>query len=91
MDGSASDFDGDEGVQGCDGCLEGLEGGDLVRKDAKRAVVGAKTHAWGDGVFVGAKPGVALCLLEDPVEGGVVSVVVHGARYGRGVRYIRQR
>ena len=78
MHSSASDFDGDQGVQGCDGSLEWPEGGDLVGKDAKGAVVCAKTNTWRDGVFVWTKPGVALGLLEDPVEGGVVSIVVHG-------------
>ena len=78
MHSSASDFDGDQRVQGSDGSLEWLEGGDLVRKDAKRAIVSAETNTWRDGVFVWTKPSVTLGLLEDPVEGGIVSVVVHG-------------
>lgn len=39
----------------------------------------AETDAWGECVFVWTKPGVALCLLEYPVESGIVSVVVHGS------------
>ena len=65
-------------VQGSNGNLEGFEGGDFIRKDTKRAVMGAETYARRDRVFVWTKSGVALGLLEDPVEGGVVSVVVHG-------------
>jgi hypothetical protein len=76
MHSSASDFDGDQRVQGSDGRLEWLEGGDLVGKDAKRAVMGAETNTWRDGVFVWTKPGVALGLLEDPVEGGIVSYIM---------------
>lgn len=33
--GGASDFDSDEGVQGGDGCLERLEGGEFVWEYAK--------------------------------------------------------
>lgn len=87
---SAPDFDGNQGVQGSDGSLEWLEGGELVGKDAKRTVVGAETHTWRDGVLVWTKPGVALGLLEDPVEGGIVSVIVHDGddseRYGEPAR-----
>jgi hypothetical protein len=75
---SASDFNGDQGVQGSDGSLKWLEGSDLIGKDAKRAVMCVKTNAQRDSIFVWTKPGIALDLLEDLVEGGIVSVVVHG-------------
>ena len=73
----APDFDGDEGVECGDGSLEWLEGGELVGEDAEGAVVSAETYAWWYGVLVWPEPGVALCLLEYPVECCVVSVVVH--------------
>jgi len=79
MHGSTANFDGYEGVECSDGELEWLETGDLVGEDTKGAVVSAQTHASGEGRLVWTKPSIGLGLLEYPVEGSVVSVVVHWA------------
>ena len=75
---SAANLDGDGGVEHADGGLEGLEAEVLVREEAILAVVDAEGDADGDVVLIGAEPGVALGLLEDVVQKGVVPVVIHG-------------
>ena len=83
---STANFDGYEGVECRDGELEWLEAGDLVGKDSEGAVVGAQTDTSRERILVWAKPSIGLGLLEYPVEGSVVSVVVHWATSedGRG-------
>ena len=89
MDCSAPDLDGDDRVEASDSGLEGLQGRILVRKDAevRDGVVNvrdAKSDAGGDVLLVGAEPGIALGLAEEPVEEGVVPVVVHEVKAGEG-------
>ena len=81
MHGCAPDLDGDDRVEASNGGLEWLQGGILVWKDTKLGdrvvnIGNAKGDAGGD-VFVRAEPGIALSLAEEPVEEGVVPVVVH--------------
>lgn len=83
MDSSTANFDGDLGIESRDGSLEGGEGSCLVGKDTKLTVMGPETHARRDLVFVWPEPGVALGLLENVVEGGVVTVVVHWGKKTR--------
>lgn len=65
MDGGAAHLDGDDGVEGADGGLEGLEVAVLVGEDAEVARVDAQTHP-GVHVLLGRlEPGVALGLVCD--------------------------
>ena len=73
----AADLDGDCRVEDTHRSLEGFEPEVLVREQAVLAVLDAERDADGDVVLVGAEPGIALRLLEDVVEKGVVAVVVH--------------
>jgi hypothetical protein len=59
-DRSASDFDGDDGVESSNCSLEGNEGRVLVGKDAKVAILDAETDASGDDVLGGQEPVVRL-------------------------------
>ena len=77
VDRRAADLDGDCGVEDAHGGLERLEPEVLVGEQAVFAVLDAERDAYGDVVLVGAEPGIALRLLEDVVEKGVVAVVVH--------------
>lgn len=77
MDGGAADLDGDDGVEGADGGLKGREEVVLVGEDAEVAGLDAQTDAGGDVLLGRLEPRVALRLLEDVVEDGVVGVVVH--------------
>lgn len=84
----AADLDGDDEVHRADGDLEGLEADVLVGEDPvlrgfHRVVADGDTG--GDGVVgVWAEPGVALGLLEDVVQEGIVSVVIHRSLGLRG-------
>lgn len=77
MDGGAADLDGDDGVERADGGLEGREEVVLVREDAEVAGLDAQADTGGDVLLGRLEPRVALRLLEDVVEDGVVGVVVH--------------
>jgi hypothetical protein len=59
-DGSASGFDGDDGIESSNGGLEGNEGGVLVGKDAKIALLDAEADAGRDDVLCGEEPVVRL-------------------------------
>ena len=85
MDGCAANLDRDRRIEDAHGGLERLQPEVLVWEDAILAIVDAESDTDGDVVFVGAEPGVTLCLLEDVVEECVVAVVIHRAvvRSGR--------
>lgn len=98
--GGGADFDGDDGVEEAAGVLEGGELGVFVGEEAEerrgggrdggggRAGGDAEADARGDVFGRGFEPGVALCLLEDVVQDGVVGVVVHCGRHaGRAGRW----
>jgi len=83
MYGCAPDLDGDDWVESSNSGLKRFQGGILVWKDAKLGdgvvdVRDAESNAGGDVLLVGAEPGIALGLAEQPVEESVVPVVVHG-------------
>ena len=64
MDGGAAHLDGDDGVEGADGGLEGLEVAVLVREDTEVARVDAQTYS-GVHVLLGRlEPGVTLSLCD---------------------------
>ena len=67
MDGSAPDFDCNDGVQGAYGGLEGGEEVVLVGEHAEVAWLDAETDTGGDVLLRRLKPGITLRLLEDVV------------------------
>ena len=78
MNSCRADFDGHGGVQSSDGHLEWLESNVFVGENTKLSrIADADGDTTGKLVLIGAKPGVALGLLEDVMENGIVSVVVH--------------
>ena len=78
MNSCRADFDGHGGVQGSDSHLERLESDVFIGENAKLSrFANADGDTTGKLVLVGTKPGVALGLLEDVVESGIVSVVIH--------------
>ena len=88
VDRGTPDLDRDGGVEDAYGGLERLKAEVLVGEDTVLAIVDAEGDTDRNVVLVGAEPGIALGLLEDVVEEGVVAVVVHGGRAtgGRGGR-----
>ena len=66
MDSRAANLDGDDGVEGADGGLEGLEVAVLVREDTEVARVDAQTDSGVDVLLGRLEPGVTLRL-----QGGV--------------------
>ncbi len=83
MDGCAADLDSDSRVQSTHRGLEGLEPEVLVGEQTVLATVDAEGDSDGDVVLIGAEPGVTRGLLEDMVEEGIVTVVIHGLRGSR--------
>lgn len=83
-----ANLDGDDEVHRANGDLEGLEADIFIWEDPVLCgfcgvVLDGDTG--GDGVVrIWTEPGIALGLLEDVVEEGVVSVVIHGSLLGRG-------
>ena len=73
----APDFDRDYEPHRSHSLLERLQGEILVGENAVLPTLVAQTHTCGDVTRVRAKPGIALSLLEDVVENGIVSVIVH--------------
>src|SRR5258708_2994202 len=73
----APHFDRDYQSHRSHSLLERLQGEVLVGKNEIRPTLIAQTHTGGDVTRIGAKPGVALGLLEDVMEDGVVSVIIH--------------
>ena len=68
MDSRAANLDGDDGVEGTDGGLEGLEVSVLVGKDAKVACVDAETDTGVHVLLGGFKPGITLSLMDSERE-----------------------
>ena len=82
MNSCRADFDGHGGVQGSDSHLEWFEADCFVGEDTKLSrLADADGDTTGKLVFIGAEPGVALGLLEDVVENGIVSVVIHSGSH----------
>lgn len=77
MDGCAANLDSDRRIEDTYGGLEGFEPEVLVGEQAVLAALDTEGDSYGDVVLVGAEPGIALGLLEDVMEEGVVAVVVH--------------
>ena len=64
VDRRAADLDGDDGVEGADGGLEGLEVAVLVREDTEVARVDAQTDSGVDVLLGRLEPGVTLSLCD---------------------------
>lgn len=77
MYGSAADLDGHDRVEGADSSLKGRKVVVLVGEDTEVARLNTKTDASGGVLLRGLEPRIALRLLEDVVQDGVVRVVVH--------------
>ena len=68
VDGGAAHLDGDDGVEGADCGLEGLEVAVLVRQDAKVASVDAETDSGVEILLGRLEPGVPLCLFTNIIS-----------------------
>ena len=78
MNGRRANLDCHGGVEGGHSHLERLEGDVFVGENTKfSSFVYADSDTAGQAIFVGTKPGVALCLLEDMMQNSIVSVVIH--------------
>ena len=79
MNGGRANLDGHGGVEGSDGHLEWLEADVFVGENTKLSgFTDSEGDTTGKVVLVGTKPSITLCLFEDVVKDGIVSVVVHG-------------
>ena len=82
MNSCRADFNSHGGVQSSNSHFERLKSDVLIGENTKLSrLADADGDTTGKLVLVGTKPGVALGLLEDVVENGIVSVVVHGGSH----------
>jgi hypothetical protein len=81
MNGRRANLDGHGGVEGRHGSLERLQRSVFIGENTKLSVADTDGDTAGQVVLVGAKPGVALGLFEDVVQGSVVSVVIHSSSH----------
>ena len=78
VNGCRANLDGYSRVEGGHSHLEGLKADIFVGENTKfSGFVYADSDTAGQAIFVGTKPGVALCLLEDMMQNSIVSVVIH--------------
>lgn len=77
VDSCRADLDGHGRIEGSHSHLEGLEADGFVGENTKLAGVAyADGDTAGEAVFIGTEPSVALGLLEDVMQDGIVSVVI---------------
>ena len=82
VNGRRANLDGHGRIEGSHSHLEGLKTDVFVGENAKfSGFVYADGDTAGQAVFVGTKPGVALGLLEDVMQNGIISVVIHSGSH----------
>lgn len=85
VNGCRANLDGYGRIEGCHSHLEGLKTDIFVGENAKfSGFVYADGDTTGQAVLVGTKPGVALGLLEDVMQDGIVSIVIHSGGHREG-------
>ena len=78
MNGCRANFDGHGRVEGSYGHLKWLETDVLVGENTKLSgLADTDGDTTGKLVLVGPEPSIALCLFEDVMQNGIVSVVIH--------------
>ena len=85
VNGCRANLDCDGRIEGSHSHLEGLKTDIFVREDTKfSGFVYADGDTAGQAVLVGTKPGVSLGLLEDVMQNGIISVVIHSCGHWDG-------
>jgi hypothetical protein len=80
MNSCRANLDGCGRIEGGHSHLERLKGDVFVGENTKFSTFAdADSDTAGEVVLVGTKPGVALGLLEDVMQNGIVSVVIHSS------------
>ena len=78
VDSCRADLDGHGRIEGSHSHLEWLKADSFVGENAKLSGIAyADGNTAGETVLIGTEPGVTLGLLEDVMQDGIVSVVVH--------------